>query len=312
MTDCLAIDVGQTGIRILDFQGCLRDLPHAALHLNLPGAAETLAEALVDYIQEDEDFANAKPLRIAMSVTGFSRHGARELLNRLCAALPIERAVVTSDLIATHLSAHDQEIGVTLIAGTGLTALASSPRDVRVLGGTGWLLGDIGGGFWIGSSGLREALNFDDGTGGSRYLHEAALNRFGSLRDALATLYAQPSPVKQVAEFAPLVAAGAHSGDAVSLRIWEQAVEESAKMIEAAARAFGGTQPPVTVITGGLVREASLFQSPLQTKLEHFTEVRFESGGVLSRFSSLLELDGNLRFADFMVTHDSSNAGTHD
>jgi len=305
--DCLTIDVGQTGIRILDSRGRVRHLPRASLHLNFPGAAQSLATALVDGIQGDEELTNAnKPLRLAMSVTGFTRQGGRELLNRLSAVLPIERAVVVSDLIATHLTAHDQEFGVTLIAGTGLTALASSPHGVRVLGGTGWLLGDIGGGFWIGSSGLREALSFDDGTGGSRYLHEAALKSFGSIRDALAEMYAQPSPVKQVAEFAPLVAAGAHSGDAVSLRIWEQAVEESAKMIVSAVRDCGDAHPPATVVTGGLVREASLFQTPLKAILEPFTDVRFESGSVLPRCSSFLNLDSSSCFADFMVTHDSA------
>lgn len=303
---CITIDVGQTGIRILGTRGPVRDIPWASRHLNIPGAARSLSDALVDGILGEEELTNAGPLRLAMSVTGFTRQGGRELLGRLDTALPIERAVVVSDLIATHLTVHEQEFGVTLIAGTGLTALASSPHRVRVLGGAGWLLGDVGGGFWIGSSGLREALCFDDGTGGSRYLHEAAVKRFGSLRNAFAEMYAQPSPVKQAAEFAPVVAAGAHSGDDVSLRIWEQAVEEASRMIRSALRDWAGVHPPVTVVTGGLARESSLFREPLRAAMKPFTEIRFESGSTLPQRSRILDLDSSSRFADFIFRYDSA------
>ena len=303
---CVSIDVGQTGIRVLRPGRQVRDFSWASRHLNTPGAPQSLATALVDAIRGDEQASNAdEPLRLAVSVTGFTRRGGRELLKWLDAALPIDRAVVVSDVIATHLASHPQEFGVTLIAGTGLTALASGPRGVRVLGGTGWLLGDRGGGFWIGSSGLREAVRFDDGMGGSRCLHESALKRFGSLRNGLAEMYAQPSPVKPAAEFAPLVAEAAHSGDDIAVRIWEEAVEESSEMIMAALRDVDDSPAPLTLVTGGLVRERRFFSEPLKALLEPFTEVRFEPGSALAQGIRILDLDGSSRYADFVVASDS-------
>lgn len=303
---CISIDVGQTGIRLLRAGGRVRDITWASRHLNMAGAVPSLAAALVDGIRGDEQASDAgEPLRIAVSVTGFTRRGGRELLKRLDAALPVERAVVVSDLIATHLTSHPQELGVTLIAGTGLTALASGERGARILGGAGWLLGDRGGGFWIGSSGLREALRFEDGMGGSHYLHEAALERFGSIRHALVEMYGQSSPVKLAAEFAQVVADGAHRGDDVSLRIWEEAVEESAKMIMSALRECGDSPAPVTVVTGGLVRERTFFREPLKALLEPCTEVRFEPGSALAQGDRILALDGSSRFADFVVAKGS-------
>lgn len=304
MTTCLTIDVGQTGIRVRRADGRAQDIPWASVHLSIPGAARALASALLEIILGHEELAcGGSPLRLAMSVTGFTRQGGREVLERLESALLLERAVIVSDLVATHLSVHEQHSGVTVIAGTGLTALESSPNRVHVLGGSGWLLGDIGGGFWIGSSGLREALRFEDGMGGSSRLHAAALERSGPRRTALAGMYAHPSPVKAAAEFAPIVAACAHAGDVTSRRIWREAVDEASRMIQTALRGWDGLAPPAVVVTGGLVREAELFLEPLREATEGLAEIRFVPGDALARCSRILDLDGSSRFADFIVTN---------
>ena len=94
----------------------------------------------------------------------------------------------------------------------------------RVVGGKGWLLGDAGGGFWIGHSVARAVVASLDGQAQDTALTGLVLNamgieadtttvagRAGALRQLVSALYARP-PIS-LAEFAPLAFA-AHEDQA--------------------------------------------------------------------------------------------------
>ena len=103
-----------------------------------------------------------------------------------------------------------------MVAGTGTAAVrVVGGRLDQVAGGRGWLLGDAGGGFWIGHQVVRAVVAALDGQGPPTVLTERLLTtleitetpdspagRAQVLRQLVSTLYAW-RPV-QLSRFAPL------------------------------------------------------------------------------------------------------------
>lgn len=127
------------------------------------------------------------------------------------------------DVNVAFAAGTDEPTGSVLIAGTGaVAARISDGAMTNVSDGLGWLLGDLGSGFWLGRSaaiataraiarGTRsrlielviEAVGHDDRDGFVVALHEA--------------------PPRELASLAPLVTQAALEGDAAALSIVEQA-----------------------------------------------------------------------------------------
>ena len=66
--------------------------------------------------------------------------------------------VVTNDAVTAHLGALGGEPGAVIVAGTGAIALAATPEGWARADGWGTMLGDDGGGYWIGRRALAMAL----------------------------------------------------------------------------------------------------------------------------------------------------------
>jgi N-acetylglucosamine kinase-like BadF-type ATPase len=88
--------------------------------------------------------------------------------------------------VTAYAGALGQSPGGVVAAGTGLIALGTDLDTRRRADGWGHLLGDCGGGAWIGRAGLEAALRAHDGrAGGSRPLLERmeAVFREGIIAD---------------------------------------------------------------------------------------------------------------------------------
>lgn len=164
--------------------------------------------------------------------------------------------------------------GLLLIAGTGAaSARIAGRRQVLTVDGDGWLLGDEGGGFWLGREAVRAALRALTGRGpwtslvGAVAAHygvpggdpaavpepvePADQQRLGQLRDVIVPLvYARP-PVR-LAALSPLVVAADRAGDEVAGTLLDAAAGELGRTV-AALRPVAG-EP--LVVTGGLLAPA--------------------------------------------------------
>lgn len=166
-------------------------------------------------------------------------------------------------------------------------------RCEKTVGGDGWLLGDDGGGFWIGREAVRVALRMADRRGGDTALAalvgrelgvpEAVLPFEGELsayedeggagrswprsdreayrRHVLPSVMAEP-PVR-LARFAPLVAEAARTGDALARAI----IEEAAGHLADCVRALEPTPGESVVATGGLLGPEGPLTAPLDRQL---------------------------------------------
>jgi N-acetylmuramic acid 6-phosphate etherase len=174
---------------------------------------------------------------VAAGLTGFTGE-----VGLVAAAVPAPLVLVTDDAVAAHLGALGGEPGVVVAAGTGAIALGVGESGASARAdGWGTLLGDDGGGYWIGRRGLALALRSRDGRGGSAELLRRAEARLGS--NIVAAVYDAPDPVAAVASFARDVADAARGGDEAAVEIWTQAGRELARSAIAAGRSAGVDGP---------------------------------------------------------------------
>ncbi|MBA4068025.1 MAG: hypothetical protein C0501_30835 [Isosphaera sp.] len=146
--------------------------------------------------------------------------------------------------------------GLAVIAGTGSNALTLD-RDGRGgrAGGWGYLMGDEGSAFRLGTLALRAACRAADGIGRPTQLLPALLGRLGSddPRDFIPAVYRGAWDKAAIAGLAPVVLDLAPT-DATARAIFEDEVRELARTA-AGAVANGGLAPdglPVA-LTGGLL-----------------------------------------------------------
>ncbi|MFI7634552.1 N-acetylglucosamine kinase [Nonomuraea sp. NPDC049400] len=171
--------------------------------------------------------------------------------------------VVAGDTVTTHVGALGFRPGVVVAAGTGVITLGTDlDRVWNQSDGWGHLLGDHGGGAWIGMHGLQAALRAHDGrAGGSPALLDHLTARFGHPLDLVALVYESGSPAHQLASFAPHVADAARAGDPVARGIWTEAGRQLGQTAAAAATGL----EPVFSWGGRLFDAADLLMEPFQS-----------------------------------------------
>lgn len=178
---------------------------------------------------------------------------ARALAARVGEATGAAEVWLSDDAVTSHAGALSCRPGVSVTAGTGVACLVVPERgDPRIIGGHGYLLGDEGGGFWIGRDGLRAGLRAAEGRAQPTRLQDLAAARFGSLDQLPVRLHDEPGAVDAIARFAVDVLDAA-ADDAAAARIVEVAARELNGAIVAASSIAeaGGTPRPVPVALGG-------------------------------------------------------------
>ncbi|WP_234048547.1 BadF/BadG/BcrA/BcrD ATPase family protein [Streptomyces liliifuscus] len=168
--------------------------PGNALTVPVPLLTEHLAEAVARAVPEAD---RARVVAVAGGFAGAAETAPDEpgRLNALAALTAALRRLgiaadsvgVSSDIEAAFASAPGTPAdGLALVAGTGVVAMRITDRRCAVtVGGDGWLLGDDGGGFWIGRSAVRAALRMADGRGVPTTLADAVGRALGVPGDAL-------------------------------------------------------------------------------------------------------------------------------
>jgi N-acetylglucosamine kinase-like BadF-type ATPase len=171
--------------------------------------------------------------------------------------------VVAADALTTHVGAFGFRPGVVVAAGTGVITLGTDLAGVwNQSDGWGYLLGDHGGGAWVGMKGLDAALRAHDGrAGGSAALLERMTARFGHPLDLMALVYESGSAAHHLASFAPSVGEAARAGDPVARQIWSEAGRQLGQTAVAAASGL----EPVFSWGGRLFDAADLLMEPFQS-----------------------------------------------
>lgn len=163
----------------------------------LPMAAELLGRA----------GGNGEVSAVAIGAAGMAtlgddlRAGLPAALER---ALGVRRLALAADAVTAYAGALGQRPGAVVAAGTGMVALGTDLVRWRRADGWGHLLGDCGGGAWIGRAGLEAAMRAHDGRhGGSAALLERLEAVFGPAAGLPGILYPRSDRPAVLASFAP-------------------------------------------------------------------------------------------------------------
>ncbi|MDX6212601.1 MAG: hypothetical protein QOF82_1688 [Frankiales bacterium] len=155
---------------------------------------------------------------------------------------------VGDDAESALLGAFAGAPGIVVIAGTGSAAYGRSTERALRVGGHGYLLGDEGGGYWIGNQGVRRALTSSDGTGPAAPGLEALVRKhFGvdEVGQVEGIVYAAPTDRAALAGLTPTLAG---SDDPAVAEIFHEAAASLASLVTAVHDRLGPL--PVAMIGG--------------------------------------------------------------
>ncbi|NUV71549.1 ATPase [Streptomyces sp. CAI-121] len=215
---------------------------------------------------------------VAIGAAGMATLGDRlraELPGALADALGVRRVALAADAVTAYAGAVGQRPGAVVAGGTGMIALGTDLKEWHRADGWGHLLGDSGGGAWIGRAGLDAAMRAHDGRrGGSAALLDRLRAVFGPAEELPGLLYPRSDRPAVLASFAPEVAACA-GADPVAAGILRQAAghvaEAAAAVCPAPAESDGdpdeGDGAGEVALTGGLFRMGEPLLAPLREEL---------------------------------------------
>jgi N-acetylglucosamine kinase-like BadF-type ATPase len=216
----LAVDAGGTSTRAVVLDNSGRAYGYGRSGVGNPTAAgvREAVNAIGSAVEQAMAGATGseRPALALIAMAGEKTATFREQVSDRLSTLGVRHVVLEHDLLGMFHSGTAALDGYALIAGTGTVAARIRGGQLdRVVGGKGWLLGDAGGGFWIGHAVARAVVASLDGQGEDTALTDLILDEMGieanvttvagcpeALRQLVSALYTRP-PIS-LAEFAPL------------------------------------------------------------------------------------------------------------
>jgi N-acetylglucosamine kinase len=227
---------------------------------NLQASGELHVEKVLHQVMDEAiGDRDVRPAAVCLGIAGVDREddagAVRGIMRRI--GFKTRTLVVNDALIALVAGAGDRP-GIVVVAGTGSIAYGrdAAGRAARS-GGWGYLLGDEGGGFWIGRAALAAVVRQFDGRGPRTLLTDLVLEqmRLGSPTELIHAVYGGGVHRYAIASIVPAVQRAAEEGDAIAAEIVDRAAGELAAAASSVITRLGMRGDPFsTVLAGGVFR----------------------------------------------------------
>jgi N-acetylglucosamine kinase-like BadF-type ATPase len=200
-----------------------------------------------------------RPDAICLGIAGVDRPRDAEAIRGIMRRIGFKSHVlVVNDALIALTAGAGEDPGVVVIAGTGSIAYGRDARGRAARsGGWGYLLGDEGGGFWIGRAALAAVVRQSDGRGPTTLLTQLVLDQMHlqSPADLIHVLYDRGFQRHAVAAIASVVRQAADAADGVASEILVRAAAELGAAAYAVIQSLDMRgQVFRTVLSGGTFR----------------------------------------------------------
>jgi len=191
--------------------------------------------------------------------------------------LSSKNLIVERDQLVAFQTGTDQKEGVLLIAGTGSIAIGWKGKKEAIAGGWEYLLGDAGGGFWIGQKALRHICRVIDGLASKTLLFNLILKKLKikSEGDLIRKIY-QPEVVKIIASISPLVNKAAEKEDKVAKEILIEAAKKIAENGNQVIKKLGFKKESFPLVLAGSTFQSKIILNRVKKEIKKFApKVKF-------------------------------------
>lgn len=269
----MGIDGGGTSLRVVIVDDDLNELASATSDSVNPNAvghekAQYLIRHHVEMVLQRAGLRDVDGA--AIGIAGASdRHSANWLLETLRPVLPAAPIVPSSDVEIALVGGRGRLDGILLLAGTGSVALGiNADGQQKRIGGWGYLLGDEGSGYWIGTRALQTLTRWHDGVLETDSQLPQAIMRHLNLElpfDIINWRYQQATQ-SDVAELAQLIDASGLDGDVLATAIIAKAADYLANMARQLLKTLNLGADSI-VFAGSLLTNKTLLQEQVCRKL---------------------------------------------
>lgn len=272
MTLALGIDGGGTKTRclILDEQGNVRGTA-------ISGASKP------DAVDLDTGRANLQQALLAASqdcggidvvdtmffgIGGVISDADQQVIMRMLDGLPLRPAVpigIDHDIRVALAGGAAGQPGIALIAGTGSSSYGRNQAgDSWRSGGWGYLIDDLGSGYFLGQQALTAIVRAQDGRGPETALVAPILNALGlhNINELMHRIYHPYPDYASIGALAPIVTALAED-DAIARGIIDHGCNELAAMVLATALNLQLPDDVIVIPVGSLASSSVLFRRTL-------------------------------------------------
>jgi N-acetylglucosamine kinase-like BadF-type ATPase len=196
-----------------------------------------------------------RPAAICLGIAGVDRPADAQTVNEIMRRIGSNaRTLVVNDALVALEAGAGSSPGVVLVAGTGSIAYGrnASAQAARA-GGWGYLLGDEGGGFWIGRAALSAVVRQFDGRGPATRLTELVLTHMHLTNptELIHEIYYRDVHRHAISGLAALVEGAAEEGDAVAHQILTRAATELAAAASSVITRLGMRGEAFPIVLGG-------------------------------------------------------------
>lgn len=224
---------------------------------------EVIGEALADRAE--------RPAAVCLGMAGVDQPREADVVRAILIRLGLDTRllIVNDSLIALEAGAPGSP-GVVVASGTGSIVYGrDATGHAARAGGWGHLLADEGSGFSIGREALRAVVRAGDRRGPATSLTRRVLARYGVERpqDVPREVYSGGVKPANIAMLALDVQAAADEGDAVAMRIIDDAAAELAPLAQTVVERLDLPEGPI-VLAGGTFRSVSRMTSAMTSALK--------------------------------------------
>jgi N-acetylglucosamine kinase-like BadF-type ATPase len=257
----LGIDAGgtKTVCLLADGDGRVLAQSHGG-GANLQASGELEVEKVLHRLMEETlGQYDARPDAICLGIAGVDRPSDAQSVQEIMRRIGFKsRVVVVNDALIALVAGAGEEAGVVIVAGTGSIAYGvDGHRRACRAGGWGYLLGDEGGGFWIGRAALAAVVRQYDGRGPATRLTDLVLAEMhlSTPSELIHAIYDRGLQRPLVAGLANVVQQAMLAGDAVASHILARAGEELVSAAASVVTRLGmrGDVFP-TILAGGIFK----------------------------------------------------------